>query len=465
MISLDVQNQPQLPLLRCVELVVSGIRFRLMRAMITVAIIALAVAFLMTMLTESLTARRMARTIARQTAPRHSMLFWVNQLSSPITEREVMNLLARPNTDPRRIDELARWGQLPPAQIARLQQIARRQAIYADYFAGLTEAQKRILLGRARGMAIFPALNKPDALQRLESSLPEVRTSLPSLPADLADGEESPVEQLRQTVRQCAQVAPLIAAVRTGHTQRVEAFKAWLDGRIVSDVLAEPNEELTAKLTELDFDLDEATLAIVANQAALRRDARLIVEYLARPDMQERLDNYLPEPLVDLSQSDVLARIATIEGAKWLVAESVSLSAPLPFAPERIREVLQHQAKQITLAQVEADLAVATIEGGVLGFSGRTVWLLLVSLLVCAVGIANAMLMSVTERFREIATMKCLGATNRLIMISFVLESILQGVAGGLIGAVVGFGLGLMRGGLAFGWRVLGGASPGRRWG
>jgi ABC-type antimicrobial peptide transport system permease subunit len=77
-------------------------------------------------------------------------------------------------------------------------------------------------------------------------------------------------------------------------------------------------------------------------------------------------------------------------------------------------------------------------------------------MVVCAVGIANAMLMSVTERFREIATMKCLGATNRLIMISFVLESMLQGIAGGIIGAVVGFALGLARGSLAFGWRVLG---------
>jgi len=55
------------------------------------------------------------------------------------------------------------------------------------------------------------------------------------------------------------------------------------------------------------------------------------------------------------------------------------------------------------------------------------------------------MLMSVTERFREIATMKCLGALDSFIMIMFVLESALQGLAGGLVGVLLGFLLGLMR--------------------
>ena len=39
----------------------------------------------------------------------------------------------------------------------------------------------------------------------------------------------------------------------------------------------------------------------------------------------------------------------------------------------------------------------------------RQIWLVIMALLVCTVGITNAMLMSVAERFREIGTMKCLG--------------------------------------------------------
>lgn len=68
----------------------------------------------------------------------------------------------------------------------------------------------------------------------------------------------------------------------------------------------------------------------------------------------------------------------------------------------------------------------------------RTVWLLALSLLVCLVGITNAMLMSVMERFREIGTMKCLGAPDSFILKLFFLESLFLGAAGSAAGAVLG---------------------------
>jgi len=61
----------------------------------------------------------------------------------------------------------------------------------------------------------------------------------------------------------------------------------------------------------------------------------------------------------------------------------------------------------------------------------------------------------VTERFREIATMKCLGALDSFIMINFVLESALLGVAGGIGGVVLGAILGILRSLWGFGGLAL----------
>jgi ABC-type antimicrobial peptide transport system permease subunit len=68
----------------------------------------------------------------------------------------------------------------------------------------------------------------------------------------------------------------------------------------------------------------------------------------------------------------------------------------------------------------------------------RTIWIVVISLLVTVIGISNAMLMSVTERFREIGTMKCLGALSAFIRLIFFIESSLVGLVGSVLGAVGG---------------------------
>ena len=67
-----------------------------------------------------------------------------------------------------------------------------------------------------------------------------------------------------------------------------------------------------------------------------------------------------------------------------------------------------------------------------------------ISLLVGGIGIMNIMLVSVTERTREIGICKAIGAKSHHILMQFLIEALLLSLLGGLIGLISGYGLGML---------------------
>jgi ABC-type lipoprotein release transport system permease subunit len=86
----------------------------------------------------------------------------------------------------------------------------------------------------------------------------------------------------------------------------------------------------------------------------------------------------------------------------------------------------------------------SSLEGTALSVETYQYWLVFVALAVSVVGITNAMLIAVYERYNEIGTMKCIGALDKHILMLFLVESVLQGLIGGFIGFLFGIIAALM---------------------
>jgi putative ABC transport system permease protein len=136
-----------------------------------------------------------------------------------------------------------------------------------------------------------------------------------------------------------------------------------------------------------------------------------------------------------------------IKGQYWL--DDIMLSAvtaeAIPTAEDQIAELLRARHRIREGMTDDFNLRHPTEIAEAVAASAKTMEMLLasvasVSLLVGGVGIMNIMLVSVTERTREIGLRLAVGARGRDVLRQFLLEAVILSLAGGFLGIVLGMG-------------------------
>lgn len=100
-------------------------------------------------------------------------------------------------------------------------------------------------------------------------------------------------------------------------------------------------------------------------------------------------------------------------------------------------EYFQVSAYSMDAMLSELTSMISTIKLAVAAIAG-------ISLLVGGIGVMNIMIVSITERTREIGTRKALGATNGSIRLQFITEAVVICMIGGFIGVLIGIALGMV---------------------
>jgi len=446
---IQIRPQKNLPPRLTFMLVLRGIRYRLLRSSMTLAVITLAVVFFMSMLAGNAflasVGNGVRKEIARErTAARLLTLVTAKPTSLGHTASLALlhhALASRDASERAQAQaELALYvgaSGMDAIEFRGLVDGAQREKLLLDFFAELDFARRKALLGRVEGRDALLLLTDEAVRGKFLHALAGMGTvRLPMHRDEFAAFEAGYAAYLERQARfmnawnqTIDRAAPILAGL---------AGEASIDEALS---VADPGAQARWKsaLEACGFAVSAAELARVCDQLAWAKEREAVQRALSQPDKRKKWRQIFFEDPPNLQKMAMLGqpRVGPILGGRYSQAQRERIAARFR-AETRLGELEKKVDERSGGERVE-------------GLSSRQVFLIVISFLVCMVGIANAMLIAITERYKEIATMKCLGATDSFILNMFTMEAAFQGAAGGLLGTLLGFLVELARGSLSWG--------------
>jgi putative ABC transport system permease protein len=436
--AIEVRDQARLGLGRCLQLALTGMSYRMFRSSVTVAILALAVAFLTHMLVFGIVERSTEVAAYGELQDQRSLGEAVTRLGAKDGRAAIIAALAR--RDPARLREYTAWASSEPSVLERA---ARTAADYERAQVALDKlpiAARAVVLGDRAPDELLAAIRDEAALERLLRQHADFALRPPL-------GSAAALRAL--VIDELPRLEELLGRIADGHARAIAALADAYPEKAPRELVQSPPPDFAEGLRTAGFvlDVDLGRLSAFARrQADIELLGKLVLSQNARAQIARAVD--IPLGDVDF---EVVAEYVAGSGKRvaWLARVLAESGAPAHVSAARLEQLVSSFLRQREVERAAG--AEPPGAAGFLGISGRSRWLVALSFLVCIVGVANAMLMSVTERFTEIATMKCLGALDGFVMAMFVFEAMIQGLIGGVVGLMLGALLAVLRGAVEYG--------------
>ena len=217
-----------------------------------------------------------------------------------------------------------------------------------------------------------------------------------------------------------------------------------LHGRMINenDIKAsKPNIVVDVKLAQRLFGKDDVTGELMPiTVAGESKDANIVGVYELEKSMMSGLDSgsrftcYMAYSAVQPSWSDYFHYIEIYANPDKSVSEQGDMFARyMEKIKDKDPNFYMYESAESQLSMINTVLGVLSIAIGAIAA---------ISLLVGGIGIMNIMLVSVTERTREIGIRKSLGARTKDILTQFLIEAMILSIIGGILGTALGVGIG-----------------------
>ena len=432
-----VRNQAAPGPLRCLSLTLAGMYYRLTRSLITLSIIGLAVAFLSTVVVEGVVAGNRRETAVAQLRQSRFSGEWLVRLRMADPVGTIVAAFAA--RDPDRMQEYRKWGELSNDDCARAHELSERLDDFVVGFKKFDHVSRAVLLGDADPLSVPRLLRDGEALALFSAHLERL-----SLPFPL--GGRAPLEAFVSA--EYPELMRIVERVQHGQQRALANLEREFAENGIEGALLVSTGECCGVLQREGFVVSAGECELLSRQIAENELRRELTQRIAVGENRRALARL---------SGVAFDRIDLATVARWARSgERVSQLAAVVYPPDRQggTPAIDSASLHVLLQTYDRNLALEHMVQGFEGSGGRgwtglpvrTRWLIIVSFIVCAVGICNTMFMSVTERFSEIATMKCLGALDGFVMMLFVFEAAIQGVIGSVCGAVLGCILALVLG-------------------